>query len=212
MVLQQVAKGEEGRERRSSRLEEQGTSEALQADLEDIRCCLGGDGEGYRRLIQRHQAWVSGMMRRFSRDPDTHEDLVQDVFVEAYPSLPSYRGSAPFSHWLARIATRVGYRHWKRQKRERAIETVTLEEWHEVPQEPNDEVDPATAGKLLYRLLEQLPPRDRLVLTLRFVEDRNVEDTARLTGWSRPMVKVQTLRARNKLRRLFEKARQEEEQ
>ena len=62
-----------------------------------------------------------------------------------------------------------------------------------------------TTAEILYRLLEQLPPRDRLVLTLRFLEEKNVEQTAEWTGWSQAMVKVQTLRARRKLKRLFDR-------
>ena len=58
----------------------------------------------------------------------------------------------------------------------------------------------------MHRLLEQLPPRDRLVLTLRYLEECDVAATARRTGWSKTMVKVQTLRARNKLRQLIEQS------
>jgi RNA polymerase sigma-70 factor (ECF subfamily) len=175
-------------------------------DLDDVRHCLGGDGDAYRRLIERHQKQVSAMMWRFSRDPEVHEELVQDVFVQAYESLANYRARAPFAHWLARIATRVGYAHWKRQKREKAIETVPLEDWHHIPEEPPAEMEPAEAGELLHKLLAELPPRDRLVLTLRYVEDHSVEKTAELTGWSQTMVKVQAWRARKKLQALFEKA------
>ena len=53
-------------------------------------------------------------MRWFSRQPAVAEEMVQDVFVEAYLSLRGFRGSAPFAHWLQKIATRVGYRYWKR--------------------------------------------------------------------------------------------------
>ena len=49
-----------------------------------------------------------------------------------------------------------------------------------------------------------MPPRDRLVLTLRYLDQCDVAETARRTGWTRTMVKVQTLRARNKLRKLIE--------
>ncbi len=177
-------------------------------DLDDLRRCLQGDGDAYRRLIERHQARISAMMWRFSRDPDVHADLVQDVFVEAYRSLANYRGTAPFEHWLARIATHVGYQYWKRQKRESALDTVPLEDWHEVADEPPDDIAPQDAAELLHRLLEQLPPRDRLVLTLRYVEDRGVAETAAVTGWSQAMVKVQTWRAKRKLKALFEKARE----
>jgi RNA polymerase sigma-70 factor (ECF subfamily) len=174
------------------------------ADLRTIRRVLGGDGNAYHALIERHQRRVSGMMWRFSRDPEVHQELVQDVFVQAYESLPRYRAQAPFEHWLARIATRVGYRHWKREKR--APETVPIEEWWELPDESVEALEPEEAGECLHALLGRLPPRDRLVLTLRYVEDRSVEETAELTGWSETMVKVQAWRARKKLKGLFEQA------
>jgi RNA polymerase sigma-70 factor (ECF subfamily) len=174
------------------------------ADLAAIRRVLSGDGNAFRALIDRHQSRVSGMMWRFSRDPETHGELVQDVFVQAYEGLASYRAEAPFEHWLSRIAVRVGYRHWKRGKR--APEIVSLDEWRDLPNEPAEDLEPNEAGELLHRLLAHLPPRDRLVLTLRYVEDHTVERTAELTGWSETMVKVQAWRARKKLKALFDRA------
>ncbi len=137
---------------------------------------------------------------------------MQDAFVEAYQSLRTYRAKAPFPRWLGQIARRVGYRHWKREKREGAIQTVPLEEWGVALEQADDTGEPSEAAELLYQLLEQLPPRDRLVLTLRYIEDESVEGTAEATGWSKTMVKVQAWRARSKLRKLFEKARQGTEQ
>jgi hypothetical protein len=90
--------------------EKGGTTDA--AELEDIRRSRRGDSDAYRRLIERHQEHVGRILWRFSRDRLVHEELVQDVFVEAYMSLSSYRAKAPFAHWLSRIATRVGYRYW----------------------------------------------------------------------------------------------------
>jgi RNA polymerase sigma-70 factor, ECF subfamily len=180
------------------------------ADLQDVRQTLNGDSEAYRRLIERNQERVSAMMWRFSRDKGTHEELVQNVFVEVYLALSTYKAIAPFTHWLTRIATRVGYLYWKKQARERAFPTVSLEEWQHVLEAPSCEegffeaMDPFEAGELLHTLLAQLPPRDRLVLTLRYVEEHSVLETSRMTGLSQAMVKVQTLRARKKLRKLLQ--------
>jgi len=182
-----------------------------QIDREDVQRARGGDPDSYRRLVERHQDHVGRMLWRFSRDRRVHEELVQDVFVEAYLSLGHYRGKAPFEHWLARIATRVGYRYWKEKARRRQPGPFSFQEWDEAtgdgqmshPLEPDD------AGELLHRLLEQMPPRDRLVLTLRYLDQCDVEETARRTGWTRTMVKVQTLRARNKLRKLIENSNTE---
>ena len=176
------------------------------AEFEDVRQSRQGDSDAYRRLIERHQEQVGGILWRFSRDRLVHEELVQDVFVEAYMSLRSYRGKAPFEHWLSRIATRVGYRYWKQMARRRETESFTMEEWDHVAEGPAEQMDPSEAASIVHRLLAQLAPRDRLVLTLRYLEGCDVAETARRTGWTRGMVKVQALRAKKKLEKLIAKA------
>ena len=180
----------------------EGREKVESAELEDIRRSRQGDSDAYRRLIERHQAHVSRILWRFSRDRLVHEELVQDVFVEAYMSLGSYRAKAPFEHWLARIATRVGYRYWKQIARRKEKESFSLEEWDQMPDESSERIDPSVAASLVHRLLAQLRPRDRLVLTLRYLEGCNVAETARRTGWTKSMVKVQSGRAIKRLEKL----------
>ncbi len=181
------------------------------AEVEDVRQSRQGDSDAYRRLIERHQERVSGILWRFSRDRMVHEELVQDVFVEAYMSLRSYRGKAPFEHWLSRIATRVGYRYWKQMARRRGTENFAVGEWDQVADGSQEQMDPSEAASLVHRLLAQLPPRDRLVLTLRYLEECDVAETARRMGWTRGMVKVQALRAKKKLEKLIAKAERGQE-
>lgn len=177
-------------------------------DLEDVERTRGGDPDAYRRLIERYQDHVAGILWRFSRDRHDHEELVQDVFVEAYLGLGTYRRKAPFQHWLARIATRVGYRYWKERARRRKAEPFNLEQWDRATEDDgiSSVLEPNDAAVLLYNLFEQLPPRDRLVLTLRYLEQCDVAETAQRTGWTKTMVKVQTLRAKKRLRNLVERS------
>jgi len=184
---------------------------AAASDLDDIRLSRDGDSDAYRRLIERHQKHIAKIMWRFSRETGTHEELVQDVFVEAYLSLGGYRQRAPFAHWLARIATRVGYGYWKQRDRRRRTETFTLEQWDLIAEAPAETIDPDQAAELVHRLLGQLRPRDRLVLTLRYLEGCDVAETARRTGWTKTMVKVQALRARKRLQNLLAKTPEEAE-
>jgi len=178
--------------------------EASSGDLEDVRRARGGDPDAYRRLVERHQEYVAGILWRFSRERRDHEELVQDVFVEAYLSLGTYRTKAPFQHWLARIATRVGYRYWKEKARQRKTEPFSLEQWDKATEDDGivSALEPDQAATLLYSLFAQLSPRDRLVLTLRYLDQCDVAATAQRTGWTKTMVKVQTLRARKRLRGL----------
>jgi RNA polymerase sigma-70 factor (ECF subfamily) len=167
----------------------------------DVRAAADGDGEAFARIIREHQGQIAARMLRFARDPVVVEELVHDVFVEAYFSLGRYRGDAPLAHWLQRIATRVGYRYWKRRERERARSTPLLVDVTD-PRESPEPTDRHDAVDAVAALLERMSPRDRLVLTLLYIESRSVAEAAELAGWSQTMVKVQAHRARQRLRKL----------
>jgi RNA polymerase sigma-70 factor (ECF subfamily) len=66
------------------------------------------------------------------------------------------------------------------------------------------DTDAASARELLERLLSQLKPEDRLVITLLDLEQKSVKQISQLTGWGVPLVKVRAFRARRKLRKLAE--------
>jgi len=168
----------------------------------EVQRAAAGDGQAYARLIARHQSAIAQYMWRFTRDRGRWEELVHDVFVEAYLSLRGYRGQSPLEHWLRRIATRVGYRHWternKARQRSGPLETA------ETPAAADTNEAASQAAETVHRLLAKLAPRDRLVLTLLHLEEQSIAEIASLTGWSRIMVKVQAHRARAKLKRLLE--------
>jgi RNA polymerase sigma-70 factor, ECF subfamily len=178
-------------------------NQADQADIREIQATLAGDGEAYSRLLCKYQNAISARMWRFSRDRRELEELVHDVFVEAYVSLKGFKAKAPFSHWLNRIATRVGYRWWKKQKRQSDRE-APLQDWDQLIQDDRqDPWAPQEAAEMLHGLLAQLKPRDRLVLTLMYLEELSVIEIADQTGWSKTMVKVQVHRARKRLKVLM---------
>ena len=174
-------------------------------DQEDIADSLAGNGEGYARLVRRYQDRVAAQMWRFTRDAVVLDQLVQDVFVEAYLSLKGFRGRAPFLHWLRRVATRVGFRYWKSRARMEEREETLKEANLNLPA-ASEELTPSEAADTLYRLLGKLPPADRLVLTLFYFEDCDVREIAARSGWNRALVKVRLHRARKKLKSLLEEA------
>jgi RNA polymerase sigma-70 factor (ECF subfamily) len=177
--------------------------ETAEVDWCDIRATLGGDGQAYARIIRRYQDQITSQMWRLSRRRPDCEQLVHDVFVEAFMSLRHFQGRAPLLHWLRKIATRVGYRYWKQQARLRRQATVALQDWHK--SSPADQrLDEAEAASRVHALLAQLPPRDRLVLTLIYLEGCSVAEAAQRAGWSQTMTKVQAHRARKKLKKLLE--------
>ena len=171
-------------------------------DQRDIAASLNGDGEAYARLVQHYQDRVSAQMWRFTRDTAVLEELVQEVFVEAYLSLKGFRGRAPFLHWLRRVATRVGYRHWKSQVRKRDREEALTETILKLATAPAD-LSPSEAAEALYGMFAKLPSQDRLVLTLFYFDECDLNEIASRTGWNRTLVKVRLHRARKRLKALL---------
>jgi RNA polymerase sigma-70 factor (ECF subfamily) len=163
---------------------------------------LDGDREAYARIVARYQTKIARHMRLFTRDPAIIEQLVQDVFVDAYFSLNGFRGEGALAAWIGRIATRVGYRYWKQNRRKNEVPRED-HWWRELAEQEVDNLDPTAANRLVHSLLETLPPRDRLVLVLMYVDGRSVDEAAQLAGWSKTMIKVPAFRARRKLRALF---------
>ncbi len=173
-------------------------------DARDVAATRAGDGEAYSRLVRRYQPEVAIQMRRFSRDRLVCEELVHDVFVEAYLSLHNYRGSAPWLHWLRKIAVRVGYRFWTRREMNRNVVQISDEDWQRLRGAVSAPGSAQEAADLVAALLERLPPSDRLVLTLLYLDECSMAEAAARAGWTITGAKLRAFRARNKLKHLIE--------
>ncbi len=176
-------------------------------DWLDVKASVQGDEDAYERLVRRYEKQITGLLWRFTRDPVQCEELVQQVFVEAFFSLKTYRGDAPLLHWLRRIATRTGYRFWREKAREpQEVPLPDFEIMEQIEAEEEEErIDPAEAAALLQALLARLPAPDRLVLTLLYFERCGTQEIAEQMGWSRAKVKTQALRARRKMKEIAER-------
>jgi RNA polymerase sigma-70 factor, ECF subfamily len=137
-----------------------------------------GNQEAFRRLVIRHQNDVAVQMRRFSRDPGTCEELVHDMFVEAYLSLQRYRGDAPWQHWLRVIAVRVGYRFWKRRRSHKSAMQLSENDWQCLRGNSSAPQLATEAADLVYRFLSQLGESDRLVITLIYLDGCTMNEAA----------------------------------
>lgn len=167
-----------------------------QQDRKDIENAQNGDHDAFRCLVERYEADISKLMWRFTQDSQVCEELVQEAFVEAYFSLESYRFKAPFLFWLKTIATRVGYRLWKRQARERKVVQIDYAGDLEAPKQKDDAED---LTRIVNALLAELAPADRMVLTLLYFEKCSVREIAEHMGWNQALVKTRAYRARKKL-------------
>ncbi|MGA3266100.1 MAG: sigma-70 family RNA polymerase sigma factor [Verrucomicrobiota bacterium] len=187
--------------------------ERTEAEL--IAAVLRGDTASFEPLIQKYSPRVFATARRYARRENEVEDIAQEVWLKAFDKLRSFRGEAPFEHWLMRLTVRTCYDFLRIHQRNREMPFTDLSkpenDWLErFAAQPETASEDADAAKLLIgRVLERLSPEARLVIILLEIEDRPVKEIAKLTGWSVPLVKVRAFRARAEMRKILSKMARE---
>jgi RNA polymerase sigma-70 factor (ECF subfamily) len=187
--------------------------ERTEADL--IAAVLKGDAASFEPLVQKYSPRIFATARRYARRESEVEDIVQDIWLKAFERLSSFRNEAPFEHWLMRLAVRTCYDALRSHRRNRETPFTELTEpetdWLSrfVNQPEAAKEDAEAARQLVGRVLEQLSPAARLVITLQEIEGRRVKEIAALTGWSIPLVKVRAFRARAEMRKVLAKIAKE---
>ena len=176
-------------------------------DKELIAEVLEGNPESFEPLVVKYQPRVFAIARRYARREDEVEDIVQTVFMKAYSKLSSYRGDAPFEHWLMRTATFTCYDFLRKHQRNREWNATDLSteenEWLENVGEDTTEkeANQSAAKALVDRLLESLKPDDRMIITVLDLEQKSVKEIAKLTDFTESNVKVRAHRARDKMKK-----------
>ena len=158
------------------------------------------DPAAFRDLFQAHVGSVHRVVRRMVGARGDVEDLVQTSFVEAFRSLPDFRGDALFSTWLTRIAVRVTMRAVRRRRHpETALEEV-LEPASAAPG-PEQVAAARETLALVETLLAELRPKRRAAFVLHVLEGYSVDEVAAILSASTAAVKVRVHDARRHIER-----------
>jgi RNA polymerase sigma-70 factor (ECF subfamily) len=185
------------------------------SEAELIAAVLKGDAASFEPLVVKYSPRVFATARRYARRESEIEDICQEVWLKAFDKLKSFRGEAPFEHWLMRMAVRTCYDFLRGHQRNRISSFSEIsgpeEDWLEhFVAEPGSATEDADAAKMLIdRVLEKLSPEARLVIQLLEIEDRSVKEIAKITGWSVSLVKVRAFRARGEMRKILSHMTQE---
>ena len=184
-------------------------------DTELIAAVLQGNTASFEVLVGKYSPRVFATARRYARRESEVEDIVQEVWLKSFQKLKTFRGDAPFEHWLMRLTVRTCYDFLRGHQRNREMsfseisepESDWLDRFVTEPEGADHHAD--AARHLIQRVLEQLSPAARLVITLLEIEERSVKEIAQLTGWSVPLVKVRAFRARAEMKKWLAKLARE---
>jgi len=161
-----------------------------------------GDPAAFRQIFVRHRDTVSRIVYRMIGPSPDVEDVVQDVFLNVYRSLPSFRGDSKFSTRLYRLATNVTRMHLRRGRSRPRFTDVEVPEAprdSEPQQLPDQQVEQAERVRALYRLLEGLSDKKREVLVLHDLEGVPAKEIASMLDIPVLTVRTRLFYARKEL-------------
>ncbi len=164
-----------------------------------IRRAINGDEAALRALWVEHAPRIDAVVRRLVGDPDQAADIAQEVWIQIFRALPTWRGDSQFSTWAHRIAVNRTLNALRSVRRLAKLEvvmeddTVTVDEDH----------DRSFLAQSIDEAVQQLSPGARAVFVLHDVEGYTHEEIAKELGITSGGSKSQLFKARAKLRRLL---------
>lgn len=186
----------------------------------DVAACvkrvLQRDEDAARALFRHLYPLVARLVRSHLPRRTSQDDLVQTVFMKVFANLDRFSGAVPLEHWVSRVAVNTCLNQLAAEKVRPELRFADLSEEQaealEAAMAAPGELEPSenlAAREIVEKLLAQLAPAERLVLTLLHLEGRSVAEVQEITGWNVPVIKVRAFRARRKLRKHYEKLMRE---
>src|SRR5262245_57940144 len=179
-------------------------------EAELIGRCRADERAAHDELYHRFRRQVAGNLYRVLGDRTDLEDLVQEVFVIAFRGLDKFRGDARLSTWLYRICVNVALgRIRTRRRRPNAIGVNDLDQASadpsltERPETPEKSLERRRDRELVYRALEQLAPKKRIVLYLHEIEGLDLKEIAYLVDSNPVTVRTRLFYARREFYRVI---------
>jgi RNA polymerase sigma factor (sigma-70 family) len=168
-------------------------------DSQAITAILQGDKDRYEELVEKYKRMVYGIAWSHLGNVDLSEDAAQETFIKAYSYLGTLRNRDRFPGWLARIARNVCHSFGRAAKRESAV----AEQWALESSQPHEE-DRESLEEQLRLSFSTLPAIHREALTVFYIEDQSLRESAAILGISETALKARLFRARAALRAQLE--------
>ena len=175
-------------------------------DFDLAQRASGGDMAAFEEIYQRHHRRVYSICLRMLQNSYEAEDLTQDVFIQLYRKIGSFRGDSAFTTWLHRMTVNQVLMHFR--KRTVKFEKTTEEGETPVQIVPGTESPfkmPIVDKIALENAIDQLPAGYKNVFMLHDVEGFEHEEVAKILGCSVGTSKSQLHKARLKLQKLLKK-------
>jgi RNA polymerase sigma-70 factor (ECF subfamily) len=165
-----------------------------------------GSTDAFEELIRVFDSRLQYYVRRFVKDYDLADEIVQSTWAEAYFGLKKLKVPQAFTSWLYRILKRQMSTALKKRSLYASIFPTAIDELNFEPAaEIPDAMFTAELAKMIHDALDRLSPERREVLVLRFIEEMDYESIAGVVGVSLGTIKSRIFYGKRDLKAIIEK-------
>lgn len=161
---------------------------------------LDGKTNSFAYFVEQYSQQIYSLIIGMVENKEDAEELTQDTFLKAFRSLASFNTNSKFSTWLYRIAYNNTVSHLRRRTKEqlpmdeRLFDNIRDED---VDKALDDDNNPQI--EKLYRAISKLQADEKVLITLFYMEEKPISETANILGISESNAKVKLHRTRKKI-------------
>jgi len=179
-------------------------------DIEIIKSILEGDRNSYTILVERHQTMVFRTCLGFVHNKEDADDLTQEIFIQAYQSLKSFKGEASFPTWLYRIAVNASLNKVRRSSKLNFLQRfdslfgianrrdTTPPDLH--TEDPENILIRSEQREWVQKALDSLPEKQRTAIVLSKYDELSQKEIAEIMNTTEGAVEALLQRAKTNLR------------
>lgn len=172
-----------------------------------------GNEAAFKQVVDNYQNMVYNTCLAIVKSEEDAEDISQDVFVQVFQSIHSFKGESKLSTWIYRIATTKSLdfeRKKKRKKRFGFVRSIFGDDSQVVVnppdfQHPGIVLDKKENASILFKAIDQLPENQRIAFILNKVEGLSYQEVSEVLDTSVSSIESLLHRAKNNLRKILEK-------
>ncbi len=153
------------------------------------------------KIITENQGIIHKVCSIYCDSEEDRRDLFQEILAQLWKSYATFRNESKFSTWMYRVAINTAITSFKKIKRQPDQKSLGIESVQIVNEEYDQEVEEQFA--LLHQAIAQLSGIEKSIVLL-FLENRDYEEIAEITGITRNYVRVKMNRIKHKLKKYMD--------
>ena len=168
---------------------------------------MGESKDSFERIIDQFGRQVFNTCLGFLKDPDEAKDVAQEVFIQAYQSIDTFRGDSEISTWLYRISVNKcleNQRKWQRSKRtHHKVDITEAQAVGSTYYHPGIHLENKERSNILLSKMDELPESQKIAFTLNKIDGLSANEIAKVLGKSPASIESLLNRAKTNLKKLL---------